>query len=255
MKKTAAGKKEKTSGRLFDLMRSQEYGGRRECLGLIDSGKVQWGRRENPAGEIVWTAAEDPLEVLETAGLWLRVDGLELPWLDKVYIAFHKPSNVECSHEPVSHISVFDFFPGPYIVRGLQPVGRLDADTTGLLLLTDDGVFNHDIVSPRRKQPKTYRVGVKHPLTPDQISALENGVILRDDPAPTLPAVVRRLGELEADITITEGRYHQIKRMVAAAGNRVESIHRIAIGPLELGELPEGEWRYLSADEVESLRR
>ena len=250
VKKTAAPK---TSGRLFDLMRSQEYGGRRECLGLIYSGKVEWGRPQS-CGKIEWTTAEDPLEVLDTENLYLRVAGEELPYLEKVYIAFHKPGNVECSHNPASHISLFDFFPGSYMVRGVQPVGRLDADTTGLLLLTDDGVFNHDVISPRRKQPKTYRVGVKHPLTPDQISALEQGVILRDDPVPTLPAIVHRLGEREADIIITEGRYHQIKRMVAAAGNRVESIHRSAIGPLELGALPEGEWRYLTSEEIASFR-
>ena len=245
--------KKKTSGRLFDLMRSQEYGGRRECLGLIYSGKVAWGYPQS-CGKIEWTTAEDPLEVLNTTDLYLRVDGEELPYLEKVYIVFHKPGNVECSHNPASHISLFDFFPGCYMVRGVQPVGRLDADTTGLLLLTDDGVFNHDVISPRRKQPKTYRVGVKHPLTPDQISALEQGVVLRDDPTPTLPAIVHRLDEREADIIITEGRYHQIKRMVAAAGNRVESIHRSAIGPLDLDDLPEGEWRYLTAEEVAAFR-
>ncbi|MCD6024405.1 MAG: rsuA [Fibrobacteria bacterium] len=243
----------RTSGRLFDLMRSQEYGGRRECMGLILSGKVEWGRPAS-CGKIEWQEAGDPWMELETRDLWLRVDGEELPWLDKVYIAFHKPGNVECSHNPASHISVFDFFPGAYLARGVQPVGRLDADTTGLLLLTDDGVFNHDVISPRRKQPKTYRVGVKHPLTPEQVAALENGVVLRDDPAPTLPAVVRPLGEREADIVITEGRYHQIKRMVAAVGNRVESIHRSAIGPLDLGTLPEGEWRYLTDEEVARFR-
>ena len=251
--KSAAKGAGRTSGRLFDLMRSEEYGGRRECLGLIYSGKVQWGRPKS-CGTIDWVEAADPLEVLETESLWLRVDGLELPVLDKVYILFNKPANVECSHNPSSHISVFDFFPAPYMVRGVQPVGRLDADTTGLLLLTDDGVFNHDVISPRRKQPKTYRVGTKHPLTPDQISALEQGVVLRDDPAPTLPAIVHRIDECEADIIISEGRYHQIKRMVAAVGNRVESIHRSAIGPLELGELPEGEWRHMTAEEVASFR-
>jgi 16S rRNA pseudouridine516 synthase len=145
---------------------------------------------------------------------------------------------------------VFGFFPEPFLRRGLQPAGRLDADTTGLLLLTDDGLFNHAITAPKRKLPKTYRVRMKHALTEEQIAALERGVVLRDDPAPTAPAVVHRIGENEAEIVITEGRYHQIKRMGAAVGNRVESIHRAAIGPLELGDLPEGEWRFLTADEV-----
>src|SRR5690606_26468195 len=148
-------------------------------------------------------------------------------------------------HEPV-----FAFFPEPFIRRGLQPVGRLDADTTGLLLLTDDGLFNHAVTTPRRKQPKVYRVGMKHPLTDEQVAALERGVLLRDDPRPTEPAIVHRLDDRTADITISEGRYHQIKRMGAAVGNRVESIHRIAVGSLELGDLPEGEWRFLTPDEV-----
>jgi 16S rRNA pseudouridine516 synthase len=196
----------------------------------------------------------DPDAVLETAGLWLRYNGLALPVLSGLYIALHKPAGVECSRNPDAHASVFDIFPEPFLKRGLQPVGRLDADTTGLLLLTDDGLFNHAVIAPRRKLPKTYRVGLKHPLSDEQVAALEKGVVLRDDPAPTLPAVVRRVGGekegREADIVISEGRYHQIKRMCAAVGNRVESIHRTAVGPLELGDLPEGEWRFLAADEV-----
>jgi 16S rRNA pseudouridine516 synthase len=192
----------------------------------------------------------DPDAVLATAGLWLRYNGLALPVLPALHIALHKPGGVECSRESTAHDSVFGFFPEPFLRRGLQPAGRLDADTTGLLLLTDDGLFNHAITSPKRKLPKTYRVRMKHPLTEEQIAALEKGVVLRDDPEPTAPAVVNRISENEADIVITEGRYHQIKRMGAAVGNRVESIHRSAIGPLELGDLPEGEWRFMTADEV-----
>jgi 16S rRNA pseudouridine516 synthase len=123
--------------------------------------------------------------------------------------------------------------------------------------LTDDGLFNHAITSPRKKLPKTYRVLLKHPLTDEQIALLETGVVLRDDPKPTEPATVHRAPEgeagREADIIISEGRYHQIKRMGAAVGNRVESIHRTAVGPLELGDLPTGEWRFLTETEVTSF--
>jgi 16S rRNA pseudouridine516 synthase len=225
---------------------------------MLKSGAVEWAREPDdedvdPA-DFDWAVERDPDAVLETAGLWLRYNGLALPVLSGLYIALHKPAGVECSRNPDAHASVFDIFPEPFLKRGLQPVGRLDADTTGLLLLTDDGLFNHAVIAPRRKLPKTYRVGLKHPLSDEQVAALEKGVVLRDDPAPTLPAVVRRVGGekegREADIVISEGRYHQIKRMCAAVGNRVESIHRTAVGSLELGDLPEGEWRFLAADEV-----
>lgn len=239
---------------LLALLRAQGFGDKRECLGHIFSGAVSYGHPKQ-CGTIDWIAAEDPDETPARENLHLRVHGLELPVLDKLYLALHKPGDVECSRTPDAHASVFEFFPGPYLLRDLQPVGRLDADTTGLLLLTDDGGFNHAVTSPRRKLPKTYRVGLKHPVTPEQIAALEEGVVLRDDPAPTAPARVERIEERVIDITIREGRYHQVKRMAAAVGNRVESIHRTAIGPLSLGDLPEGEWRYLSDDEVRALRQ
>lgn len=239
---------------LFNIMRSQEWGARKECLVMLRAGAVEWAHEpedENiEPGDFAWTTERDGDTVLSTQGLWLRCNGLALPVLPALYLALHKPAGVECSHKPESHESVFDFFPEPFISRGLQPVGRLDADTTGLLLLTDDGLFNHAVTSPRRKQPKVYRVTMKHPLTDGQVAALERGVILRDDPRPTEPATVRRTGEREADIVISEGRYHQIKRMGAAVGNRVEAIHRTAVGPLELGDLPEGEWRFLTPEEV-----
>lgn len=240
--------------KLFNLMRSQEFGGRKECILLLRAGAVEWAHEpedENiePA-DFNWTTERNGDTVLSTQGLWLRCNGLALPVLPALYLALHKPAGVECSRKSEVHEPVFAFFPEPFIRRGLQPVGRLDADTTGLLLLTDDGLFNHAVTSPRRKQPKVYRVGMKHPLTDEQVAALERGVLLRDDPRPTEPAIVHRLDDRTADITISEGRYHQIKRMGAAVGNRVVSIHRTAVGSLELGDLPEGEWRFLTREEV-----
>jgi 16S rRNA pseudouridine516 synthase len=244
------------SATLFNLLRSQEFGGRKECLAMLKVGGVEWAH--DPGGDVepedfAWTTEQDGDKVLGTDGLWLRFNGMALPVLPALYIALNKPAGVECSHAPEAHEPVFGFFPPPFLKRGLQPVGRLDADTTGLLLLTSDGTFNHAVTSPRKKLPKVYRVLLKHPLTDEQVSMLEKGVVLRDDPKPTEPATVRRVGEREADIVISEGRYHQIKRMGAAVGNRVESIHRSAIGPLELGDLPEGEWRFLAPEEIEAL--
>jgi len=239
---------------LFNLLRLQEFGGRKECLAMLKSGAVEYAHE--PADESIepedfdWVVETDGDLVLESAGLWIRYNGLALPVLPALYLALNKPTGVECSHKSEAHESVFSFFPEPFLKRGLQPVGRLDVDTTGLLLLTNDGLFNHAVTAPRRKQPKVYRVGFKHPLTDTQVAALEQGVVLRDDPTPTEPAKVDRISDLEADITISEGRYHQIKRMGAAVGNRVESIHRTAVGGLELGDLPLGEWRFLTVDEI-----
>jgi 16S rRNA pseudouridine516 synthase len=238
---------------LLELLISQGMGSRRECMNAILHGEVFIGY-PGPDG-LVWTLEEDPeaLPVLET--LHLRCGMWELPYYERLYIVLNKPANMECSRAPVSHASVLDFFSEPYRRRGLQPVGRLDVDATGLLLITDDGDFNHLITSPRRKLPKTYRIGLRHDLTPEQEKALEDGVILKDDPRPTSPAQIRRLSEHDIEITITEGRYHQVKRMLGAVGNRVDSIHRIAIGDFKLNDLAEGVWRHLVASEIESLQR
>lgn len=246
-------------GSILRLLRSQAFGGRRECLSMLRKGTVEWshGPRDRNPGDFSWTEERDPDAVLDTTDLWLRAGGLALPVLSTLYTVLHKPPGVECSRNPAVHAPVFDFFPEPFVRRGLQPAGRLDADTTGLLILTDDGRLNHAVTSPKRKLPKTYRVGLKHPLTDEQVTALEQGVVLRDDPEPTAPATVRQVEGDEtgrrADITIMEGRYHQVKRMCAAAGNRVESIHRTAVGPVKLGDLPEGAWRFLTPEEITAL--
>ncbi len=245
----------KSRSSIFSLLRSQDFAGRRECLSMLRKGGVEWARgpRDADPETLAWTEERDPEALLETANLWLRFNGLALPALPGLYIALHKPAGYECSRNPSAHASVLGLFPEPFLRRGLQPAGRLDADTTGLLILTDDGLFNHALTSPKRKLAKIYRVGLKHPLADEQIAALEKGVVLRDDPSPTAPATVTRITETTTDIVITEGRYHQIKRMCAAVGNRVESIHRTTIGTLQLGDLPEGEWRFLTPEEIAGL--
>jgi 16S rRNA pseudouridine516 synthase len=246
---------------LLEILRWQGFGSRRECLASLRKGKVSWATGTTDADPVTlaWTATEDPESLLDTQGLWLRVDGVALPALSALHIALHKPSGYECSRNPAVHASVLDLFPEPFIRRGLQPAGRLDADTTGLLILTDDGAFNHLLTSPKRKLQKTYQVGFKHPLTDAQVAMLEEGVVLRDDTEPTAPATVRLIeGDQDrhqhtAEITITEGRYHQVKRMGAAVGNRVESIHRTTVGGIELGALPPGAWRLLGPGEIEGV--
>ena len=138
-------------------------------------------------------------------------------------------------------------------VRGVQPAGRLDQDTTGMLLLSDDGAFLHAMMSPRRHVPKRYVATTKHPVTDDMLQALRDGVLLRDETEPLAATDVMRASSHEIAMTITQGKYHQVKRMVAAAGNRVEALVRIAIGGLPMGNLALGEWRYLAPDELLSL--
>ena len=137
----------------------------------------------------------------------------------------------------------------------MQAVGRLDQDTTGLLLLSDDGAFIHRMNSPRHHVPKVYEVTTKHPLDERQITRLKAGVVLDDDPKPVAAADAQALGEHHLQLTLTEGKYHQVKRMVAAVGNRVEALHRSRIGGLALpADLAPGEWRWLCEDELASLK-
>jgi 16S rRNA pseudouridine516 synthase len=132
-------------------------------------------------------------------------------------------------------------------VQGVQAVGRLDQDTTGLLLLTDDGKFIHRMSSPRRHVPKVYEVTVRHPLDDAQVRRLLAGVVLDDDPVAVRAAACEAVTSRHLRLTLTEGKYHQVKRMLAAVGNRVEALHRSAIGGLRLpDDLPAGQWRWLS---------
>jgi 16S rRNA pseudouridine516 synthase len=140
-------------------------------------------------------------------------------------------------------------------VQGVQAVGRLDQDTTGLLLLTDDGKFIHRMSSPRHHVPKVYEVTVKHPLDETQINRLLAGVVLDDDPQPVRAAACEAVAEFHLRLTLTEGKYHQVKRMVAAVSNRVEALHRSQIGQLHLpGDLLPGQWCWLSKDDVAKVQ-
>jgi 16S rRNA pseudouridine516 synthase len=137
--------------------------------------------------------------------------------------------------------------PGPLRTRGVQAVGRLDQDTTGLLLLTDDGALIHRLTSPKKHVPKVYKACTADPVTPDQVARLRAGVVLHDDPQPVRTAACEATGERSLRLTLTEGKYHQVKRMVAAVGNRVERLHRSRFGALSLpDDLAPGQWRWLT---------
>lgn len=226
------------------LIQQQGFGSRKECRSLIRHGKI------SVAGEV----CEDPFIELEAEGLHFQVHDEEWVWQKQAYLALNKPAGYECSRNPIHHPSVLSLLPRPFLTRGVQPVGRLDEDTTGLLLFTDDGQFIHALTSPRREVPKVYEVTLRHPVDGAQVDALLQGVVLHDDPQRVQAAACEALDSHRLRLTITGGRYHQVKRMVAAAGNRVEALHRIAVGNYTLpAALAPGKWKWITADEVFAL--
>jgi len=169
-------------------------------------------------------------------------------------LVLHKPVGYECSRKPKHHPSVLELLPVQLRKRGVQPIGRLDEDTTGLLLISDDGQLNHALSSAKRKVPKVYLATTKHPLDQAQVEQLLHGVQLNDEPEPVAAAACEIVGENLLRLTLTGGKYHQVKRMVAAAGNRVEALHREMVGELALpADLKLGEWRWLSPTDLQKL--
>lgn len=229
------------------LLRSQGFGSRAECRALVGNGRV------SVADEICEDASA---QVEPEEGLCLGVDGVVWKYCKFAYLALNKPAGYECSRRPLYYPGVYSLLPLPLVRRGVQAVGRLDHDTTGLLLLTDDGAFIHHCTSPRKQVPKVYEVVTRHAIEDTQIAALLNGVELHDEMQLVAATACLRLGERQIRLTVTQGRYHLVKRMVAAAGNRVEALHRIAIGGFALPtSLAAGQWMWLERPQIELLAR
>lgn len=223
--------------RLEQILFSQGFGTRHECRGLIALGRAAFGG-------VVMT---DPDNEIDPEGIEFSVDGAVWPYREKALLMMNKPAGYECSQRPLHHPSVMTLLPAPLRVRGVQPVGRLDADTTGLLLFTDDGALQHRLTHPKRHVAKRYRVTCKHAVDEVIVEKLLNGVQLVDEKTPLKAVDVERIDERVLEMTITSGKYHQVKRMIAAAGNRVEGLERVRFGKLTLpDDLPLGEWRWLS---------
>lgn len=185
----------------------------------------------------------------------LRIDG-ELPDpAPGMVVMLNKPAGFTCSHADQGRL-VYDLLPPRFQKRDpkLSSVGRLDADTTGLLLFTDDGALLHKLISPKSGLPKAYEARLARPLEGHEAALFASGaLVLRGEDKPCLPAQLQVTGPQSARLTLTEGRYHQVRRMFAAAGNHVESLHRASFGPLELGPLAEGTWRLLEPGEIAQL--
>ena len=237
---------------LQEILFSQGFGTRRVCAGLVQQGFVS----------VAGVACTDPTDEFPPLDLKFNVQGTDWTYYEKAYLMLHKPGGYECSQKPSTYPSIYTLLPEPIRQRGggaaagVQAVGRLDQDTTGLLLLSDDGKFIHRMSSPKHHVPKVYEVTAKHAVDDEQIQKLLAGVVLDDDPKPVRAAACEKTGELTLSLTLTEGKYHQVKRMIAAVGNRVEGLHRARIGTLDLpANLKPGEWRWLTADDLARIAK
>ncbi|RIX48344.1 MAG: 16S rRNA pseudouridine(516) synthase [Rhodocyclales bacterium GT-UBC] len=226
------------------ILQKHGFGTRKGCRAMIRNERVA----------INGQVCDDPFADVDTEHLIFSVDGVDWPYAEFASLILNKPAGYECSRKPQHHPSVLELLPVQLRERDVQPIGRLDEDTTGLLLITDDGQLNHQLSSAKRKVPKVYLATTKHPVDQAQIDALLAGVLLNDEPEPIRAAACEIAGECLLRLTVTEGKYHQVKRMVAAAGNRVEVLHREAVGELKLpADLKPGEWRWLSAADLQQL--
>ncbi|MFT5161636.1 MAG: 16S rRNA pseudouridine516 synthase [Alteromonadaceae bacterium] len=170
------------------------------------------------------------------------------------YIMLHKPVNYICSNVDEAHPSVLHLVDEPK-KETLHVAGRLDVDTTGLVLITDNGKWSHNLTSPKKRCAKRYRVGLDKPIEASAIALFEEGVQLNNERNLTHPAQLEIVSDHEVLLTIHEGKYHQVKRMFAAIGNKVVELHRESIGIIELdSDLDAGQWRYLTDDEIASIQ-
>lgn len=230
-----------------------------ERIDKLLAGTGRWSRKE--AAELVRTGrvtadgtpvARREEKVSERAAI--RVDGELLSAQRYTYLMLHKPAGVVCATRDPREETVLSLVPEPLRRIGLFPAGRLDKDTVGLVLLTNDGALGHDLLSPRRHVDKVYLVRVEGVLDKDDEAAFRSGMVLEDG-TRCLPAGLDIRGPGEALVTLREGKYHQIKRMLAARGKPVTYLKRLRFGPLSLDErLEPGQWRPLTQEEVDALR-
>ena len=227
--------------RLDQVLFTQGFGTRHECRGLIVNGHVT----------INQTVVEDPQSDFDVNGLVFSVDGVNWPYVEKAIIAMNKPTGYECSRKPLHHPSVLSLLPAPLRNRGVQPVGRLDEDTTGLLILTDDGALIHRLTHPKKHVSKIYRVTAKHAMTQEMFGRLLEGVMLDGEREKVAADDLVQIDDYVFEMQITQGKYHQVKRMVAAVGNRVSALHRVALGNYHLpDDLTVSKWRFIRREEL-----
>ena len=229
--------------KLIKLIANLGYGSRKDVTQLFRSGRIT-----DADGEVLYADDVVPYETI-------RVDDEPLDPPPGLTLMMNKPLGVTCSRKDPGRV-VYDLLPPRYNVRSpaLSSVGRLDRDTSGLLLFTDDGALLHRIISPKAQVTKVYEATLAQDLRGDEGELFASGgLLLESETEPLAPAALEVLGPRHARLSVTEGRYHQVRRMFAATGNHVETLQRVSIGALALGALPLGEWRALDADEVAQI--
>lgn len=226
------------------ILHRQGFGSRKQCRLMILNGEIR----------VNGLLCEDPAAEYALTSLSFEVNGEAWDYRANSYLMMHKPAHYECSHKTSHHPTIYSLLPYPLVARGVQCIGRLDEDTTGLILISDDGQFIHRMSSPKHKVPKVYAVGCKHPVSAPQQQQLCHGVQLVDEPEPIAALACEAISDHLLHLTLAEGKYHQVKRMIAAISNRVESLQRIRIGGLDLPpDLPPGAWRWLNQDDMMRL--
>ncbi len=227
--------------KLAQLLFTQGFGTRRECAGLIAAELVT----------IDGAICDNPNRELVPEGLQFSVRGEPWSYRAQALLVMNKPVGYECSQKPKHHPSVYSLLPAPLRNRGVQAIGRLDEDTSGVLLFTDDGTLIHRLTSPKHHVPKVYEVSCKHPVDARQVDQLLGGVLLHDENETVRAAACEATGTSTLRLTLVEGKYHQVKRMIAAVGNRVSSLHRSAFGEVRVEGLTPGGWRWLPGDPLD----
>lgn len=219
------------------------YGSRKQVALMFREGRVT-----DAAGEVLY--ADDPVEHDN-----IRVDGEPLDPAPGLALMLHKPIGYTCSTKDAGRL-IYDLLPPRFRQRSpvLSSVGRLDRETSGLLLMTDDGALLHRIISPKSNLPKVYEATLAHDLRGDEAEVFASGSLLLDsETTPLAPAILEVLEPRRARLILTEGRYHQVRRMFAAVGNHVQALHRSRIGGLALEDLPSGQWRALDSADLATL--
>ncbi len=232
--------------KLLRLLANLGYGSRREVEWIIRDKRVT-----DLAGNVLTTKSD-------IAHDQVLVDKEPLDPIAPLVILLNKPVGFTCSTDDQGEL-VYDLLPDRFAARNpvLSTVGRLDKDTSGLLLLTDDGQLLHRMIHPKHRVGKRYRATLDRDLKGNEAAIFASGELtLNNDNKPLLPAELKVISPREVELTIFEGRYHQVRRMFAAVGNHVLELQRVGFGSLEINDdLPEGEWRILTAEEIKALSK
>jgi 16S rRNA pseudouridine516 synthase len=234
-------KKVKSLVELVKIVQSQGFGSRKESARLIQEGQVR------VAGEI----CNNPKLKFPLAELEIEINDVSWSCTQELSIVLNKPKGFECSRAPQHYKSVFALLPYHLQKRAIQGAGRLDQDTSGLYILSDNGLLLHHLCSPKKHLPKKYAITLRHAINEAQWTKISEGVELRSEKGVFKPHSLKKISDKTLEMEILEGKYHQVKRMWSAAGNRIESLKRIGIGDFKLSDsLAEGQWQRLTEEDL-----